>query len=323
MRDVVSGAAHDVVVVGELNADIILRGDVVPSFGQVEKVIDDLDLCAGSSSAIFAASAARMGLRVRFISKVGDDLLGHYLLGELDSVGLSPEHVIVDPSVKTGATVHLSTGQDRAMLTYLGSMAAITASDLPSDWLESVRHLHVASPFLLQELRPHMPTMMRQAREAGLSVSLDTNWDPAEGWYLGGFFDDLDLFLPNEQELLAITGESDLMSGLRTALQLVPLVVVKRGERGALAATETELVEVPAYDVSVVDTTGAGDTFDGGFVAGWLREEPLERCLALGSACGALTSTQAGGFHGQPTWDEASALVEAEARRATAAAEDG
>jgi sugar/nucleoside kinase (ribokinase family) len=322
MTRVVRDTIYDVVVVGELNADIILRGDVVPAFGQVEKVIEDLDLCAGSSSAIFAASAARMGLRVRFISKVGDDTLGHYLLGELETAGLSPEHVIVDPSVKTGATVHLSTGQDRAMLTYLGSIAAITASDLPSDWLESVRHLHVASPFLLQGLRPQMPAMMDQARQAKRSVSLDTNWDPAEGWYLGGFFDDLDLFLPNEQELLAITGESDLMSGLRTALQLVPLVVVKRGERGALAATASELVEVPAYDVAVVDTTGAGDTFDGGFVAPWLREEPLERCLALASACGALTSTQAGGFHGQPTWDEARALVEAEARRATSSGEE-
>jgi len=310
-------AAYDVVVVGELNADIILQGDVVPAFGQVEKLIDDLDVCAGSSSAIFAASAARMGLRVRFISKVGDDLLGRYLLGELEKVGLSPEHVIVDPSIKTGATVHLSTGQDRAMLTYLGSIAAIGPADLPADWLQGARHLHVASPFLLHGLRPAMPGMMREAQAAGLTVSLDTNWDPAEGWYLGGFFDDLNLFLPNEQELLAITGESDLSSGLRTALSLVPLVVVKRGARGALAASREELVEVPAFAVEVVDTTGAGDTFDGGFVAAGLRDEPLRRCLKVAAACGALATTQPGGFHGQPTWDEAMALVEqAEAQEA-------
>jgi len=312
-------AKYDVVVVGELNADIILRGDVVPAFGQVEKLVDDLDVCAGSSSAIFAASAARMGLRVRFISKVGDDLLGRFLLGELEAVGLSPEHVIVDSAVKTGATVHLSTGQDRAMLTYLGSIAAIEAADLPADWLAGARHLHVASPFLLHGLRPAMPAMMREAQAAGLTVSLDTNWDPAEGWYLGGFFDHLDLFLPNAQELLAITGDSDLTSGLRTALQLVPLVVVKRGARGALAASRDELVEVPAFEVQVADTTGAGDTFDGGFVAAWLRGEPLRRCLEVAAACGALTTTQAGGFRGQPTWDEAMALVAQEA----AVAEEG
>lgn len=315
--------AYDVVVVGELNADIILQGDVVPAFGQVEKLVNDLDVCAGSSSAIFAASAARMGLRVRFISKVGDDLLGRFLLEELEAVGLSPAHVIVDPTVKTGATVHLSTGQDRAMLTYLGSIAAIGAADLPADWLAGAHHLHVASPFLLQGLRQHMPAMMHEAQEVGLTVSLDTNWDPAEGWYLGGFFDHLDLFLPNEQELLAITGESDLTSGLRTALQAVPLVVVKRGARGALAATRDELVEVPAYDVPVVDTTGAGDTFDGGFVAAWLRGEPLQRCLEIASACGALTSTVVGGFHGQPTWEEAMALVRAQAAEEGTGADEG
>ena len=300
---------YDLLVIGELNVDIILSGDVTPEFGQVEKLVDDLSLCAGSSSGIFAASAARMGLRVLYASKVGDDAFGHFMIAALQEAGVDTSLVRVDPAIKTGVTVILSKGQDRAMLTYLGSISALAGDDVDAAWYGLARHLHVASPFLLTGLRPAMPDMMRQAKEAGMSVSLDTNWDPNERWSLAGFFDHLDVFLPNENELTAITGETDLDSAIAQMAARVSVLVVKQGEKGALAVRGRDRVDVAAFPVDVVDTTGAGDTFDGGFLAAWLRGEPLRQCLLLGAACGALTTTQVGGFNGQPCWDEAVSYV--------------
>jgi sugar/nucleoside kinase (ribokinase family) len=154
-----------------------------------------------------------------------------------------------------------------------------------------------------------MPALMRQAKASGMTVSMDTNWDPDERWDLEGFFEHLDVFLPNEQELLAISGESDLGRAVERMAERVPVLVVKRGAEGALAASEGRRMGLPAYPVKVADTTGAGDTFDGGFLAGWLRGESLERCTQLGLACGASTVMQVGGFNGQPGWDEAMSLV--------------
>jgi sugar/nucleoside kinase (ribokinase family) len=296
---------YDLLIVGELNVDIIVRGAATPRFGQAEQVVEDVALCAGSSSAIAAASAARMGLRVLFASRVGDDLFGRYMISALQQVGVDTSGVRTDPAITTGATIILSRGQDRAILTYPGSIAAVTAADVDPARLHVTRHLHVASPFLLTGLRPALPDIMHRARAAGMTVSLDTNWDPDERWDLAGMLDAVDVFLPNENEARAIAGREDTMDAIDSLAERVPLVVVKRGADGALAARGEERVAVPGYRVPVVDTTGAGDTFDGGFLATWLRREPLRRCLEMGCACAAGTIAQPGGFNGQPTWDEA------------------
>lgn len=300
---------YDVLVVGELNVDIIVSGDVVPQFGQVEKLVDDVTVCAGASGAIFAACASRMGLRVLYCSVVGPDPFGHFMIEALRDVGVDTSHVRIDETIKTGVGIQLSTGHDRAMLTYLGSIAAVSAMDVPAHFYRLARHLHVVSPFLLTGLRSAMPEIMRAAREKGMTVSLDTNWDPSESWEIGDLLEHVDLFLPNENELKAIAQCPDLIKASQIIKQRIPTLAIKRGSLGAMAVCANERASLPALKVDVVDTTGAGDSFDGGFLAGWLRGEPLEMCLALGVVCGSLTTTAVGGFNGQPTWDVAARLA--------------
>lgn len=305
------GRPIDVLVAGELNVDVIVSGDVTPVFGQVEKLVDGLTVCAGGSASIFAAAAARMGLHVKYGSVVGDDLFGHYMMTEMGAAGVDVSGVRVDATIQTGATLILSRGVDRAMLTYLGSIAAVGPDALDPAWFGQARHLHVASPFILTRLRPHMAALMAAAHEAGMTVSLDTNWDPDERWEVDDLLAHTDVLLPNEREAVALSGRSDLEGAVAALAERVPLVVVKCGAEGALAARSREREQVPAYPVAVRDTTGAGDTFDGGFLAGWLRGEPLRRCLQLGALCGGYTTRQVGGLNGQPTWDEAMAAIEA------------
>jgi sugar/nucleoside kinase (ribokinase family) len=172
----------DVLVVGELNVDLILTGDVTPGFGQAEKLVEDATLTLGSSSAIFACGAARLGLKVAFIGKVGDDDFGRVVLRSLAERGVDTAGVVVDPTIKTGLSVILSRPDDRAILTHLGSIAALRYAEIDQSLLLRACHLHLGSYFLLDSLRPDVTQLFAEAHRQGLTTSLDTNYDPQENW---------------------------------------------------------------------------------------------------------------------------------------------
>ena len=298
---------YDVLVVGELNADLILCGDVTPAFGQVEKLIDDASLTLGSSSAICACGLARLGLKVAFIGKVGDDEFGRFVARELAARGIDTNGLRIDPLLKTGLTVILSRGVDRAVLTHAGSIAALRFDEVDLSLLTRARHLHLGSYFLLDNLRPDVPRLFARAHAHGLTVSLDTNYDPTERLTgLAEVFPHTDLFLPNETELRAIAHPADSEdAALKFLAEQVPAVAVKLGARGALARRGAETARTPALPVAVVDATGAGDSFDAGFIYGYLQSWPLERTLRFAAVCGSLSTRAVGGTGAQATLEEA------------------
>jgi sugar/nucleoside kinase (ribokinase family) len=296
----------DVLVAGEINPDLILSGNIEPAFGQVEKIIDGADLEIGSSSAIFACGASRLGLKVAFIGVVGDDLFGHFMLDSMREKGVDVSHVIIDQTRQTGLSVILNRSSDRAILTYPGCIAALRPDDIGDDLLKSFRHLHVASYFLQTALQPGLPALFQRARVLGLTTSLDPNWDPSGKWQ--GFPELLpmvDIFLPNENEALALTGASGVDGALRQLSWLSRTVAVKLGRQGGKACRGEEFVRSPAPMVHVADTIGAGDTFDAGFIYAALNGWELLRCLKLAVVCGSLSTRAAGGTAGQPAIAEA------------------
>jgi sugar/nucleoside kinase (ribokinase family) len=297
----------DLVVVGDVNADLVLTGDVTPVFGQVEKLLDDASLLIGGSATIFACGAARLGLRVAFVGKVGDDVFGRFMVEALEQRGIDTGGIVRDPVVKTGLTVILSRGQDRAMLTYAGTIGALRYDEIDLGILDRARHVHMGSYFLLEQLLPDVPRLFAEAQRRGLTVSLDTNYDPAERWASGieETLQHVDIFLPNETELMRITGTRSWREGLTRAAQTVPAVVAKLGGEGAAVQQGEKVVHQPVLPVQVVDTVGAGDSFDAGFVYGHLAGWPLERTLALAMACGACSTRAAGGTAAQPSLEEA------------------
>jgi sugar/nucleoside kinase (ribokinase family) len=305
---------YDIIVVGELNADLILSGNVEPAFGQVEKLVAHADLAIGSSAGIFACGAARLGLRVAFIGIVGADTFGDFMLSSIAERGVDVRGVRVDPAVSTGLSVILNRGNDRAILTYPGSIPLLRYADIDLDLIGNARHLHLGSYYMLDQLRPDAPRLFAEAHRRGLSTSLDTNYDPSLAWE-GGIRDTLteaDLFFPNETELLAISRAGDIPSGMQTIAAWGPGVVVKRGTEGACGLWRGETQAAGTIAVKVADTVGAGDSFDAGFLAGMLRPDPgwdFKTCLRLGCICGALSTRQAGGTAAQPTWEEACAYL--------------
>jgi len=297
----------DLLVPGEINPDLILNDPHLEvRFGQREVLVRDFEMTIGSSSAIFACGAARLGLKTTLIGVVGEDPLGKFMLEALHQRAVDISPVLIDRQRKTGVSIILSRGSDRAILTYLGCIDALEAGQIPDSLLAQTRHLHVCSIFLQSRLRSGLTSLFDRARRLGVSISLDTNWDPSGKWQgILELIAQVDVFLPNEQEALAITASTDLNRALDVLSHHCPLVVVKRGERGAIARQEGKTIAAKALTVSVVDTVGAGDSFDAGFIYGYLAGFPLKKALELGIACGSLSTRAAGGVNAQPTLEEA------------------
>ena len=299
--------SFDILVAGELNPDLILSGNAIPEFGQVEKLVDSADLTVGSSSAIFACGAARLGLKVAFVGICGADLFGHFMLDELSGRGVDVSGVIVDPDQQTGLSVILSGAQgDRAILTHPGAIDCLQAEQVTDGLLLQARHIHVASYFLQVSLQLGLPGLFQRAHTLGLTTSLDTNWDPSGVWH--GFdklLGNADIFLPNENEALAMTGEPTIEAAADALGRKCGLVALKLGARGALACRGKEFVRTEALPMQVVDTVGAGDSFDAGFLYGFLNGWGLEKTLRMGAVCGSISTRAAGGTSAQPTLDEA------------------
>ena len=304
----------DLVVLGDVNPDVVVQGDeVVPAFGQAERIVDRIHLTIGGSGAILACGACRLGLRVALVGVVGDDLFGRFMREQLAAAGVDTSGLAIDPQRPTGATVVLSQPGDRAMLTAMGTISTAEPGSLGDGPLHNTRHIHVGSYFLQHALVPLLPDLFGQARDRGVSTSIDPNWDPSGNWD-GGLHALLgltDVFLPNEMEAARLAGTSDLQQALETLGRLSSTVVIKMGADGAIATAAGVKIKAGALPVSVIDTTGAGDSFDAGFLAGFLAGEPLERSVALGNACGAISTRAPGGTDAQPTMPEALAAIEA------------
>lgn len=300
----------DILVAGEINPDLILTGDVKPEFDQVEKLVDSAALTIGSSSAIFACGAARLGLKVAFIGICGDDVFGRFMLEEMQKRDVDVSNVIVRKDGQTGLSVILSSGVDRAILTHMGLIAALQKSDIPDALLRQTRHLHVASYFLQTDLQTGLPDLFRCARESGLTTSLDTNYDPSEKW-IG--FDELlsvtNVFLPNKKEAVSLSGKESIELAADRLGSRVEALAVKLGVEGALSISRSQKVRMASIPVKVVDTVGAGDSFDAGFLYGYLHNWELAKSLRLACVCGALSTQKAGGTEAQPTLEEAMKYV--------------
>lgn len=295
-----------VLVVGELNADLVMTGlPSLPILGR-ELVGTGFHMTLGSSSAITAVRLATLGLPVDFMGWVGDDEMGRYVIQQLMAFGVGTQLIQTITGAATGVTLVLTYPRDRAMLTYPGVMADFDGREINRDLLSGYTHLHVGSFFLQSALQAHLPAIFQLAHAGGLTTSLDCGWDPNEQWqanpYLQPTLAATDWFFPNESEATALTDGT--WQPLKLVEQVGGTLVIKRGGEGAMAICPAtrEIVNRPTLPVSVVDTTGAGDAFNAGYLYATLtgQADPL----AFAVACGAQAVTQVGGTTNAPTADE-------------------
>lgn len=294
----------DVLTFGDLCVDMIITGNnVVPEFGQKEKLVEDYSLEMGGSCSIFACQTAKLGLKTAVFGKVGNDEFGQVIIRTLTDSGVSSEYIKVDERYKTGISVALNTGSDRAILTYNGTIDAIENQDIDYNLFKTVRHLHIGSYFLMKKLQPHYLEIIKRLKSYGATISLDTNWDPEEKWDSGiwSILPYIDIFFPNENEAMAITKKNSAEEAIKELREIIPIVAVKKGEKGAVVYSKGGTYYASALSTKVADAVGAGDTFDGGFIYGFLNKKSIEECARIGCICGSLNTRFAGGVKGQPT----------------------
>jgi sugar/nucleoside kinase (ribokinase family) len=288
----------DILAIGELNADLIITGLKEAPVLNREIIAGGFKQTLGSSTALCGANLAKLGLKVAFCGKVGNDENGRYVIKELQKRGIDTGFCKIDPSEETGVTLALNWNGDRALVTVLGTIAAFSSADFDIAILKTAGHIHVGSFFLQEALRRDLPRIFKTAHDYGLTTSLDAGWDDTGTWDFGirEVLGHTDIFFPNETEALNITKESSWDRAAKELGKFCTTVVVKRGKNGACCVRGGKVYSTTAYaDVKVIDTTGAGDSFNAGFVYGFIQGFPPEQCLEYGNACGNISVGAIGG----------------------------
>jgi sugar/nucleoside kinase (ribokinase family) len=289
-----------ILVAGDLNVDLLLSGCSGPPVPGQETLARGFAITLGGAAAICAAGLGKLGCEVAFLGVVGRDLWGDYCLQELNRARVDTSMVLRHSALATGVTVSLSTSEDRALVTYPGTIESLGEEAFGPTVFQGFDHLHVSSYFLLSGLVPSLAALLARARAEGLTTSLDPGFDPAERWAgLHGVLAHVDLFLPNAIELRELTRRQEPLTGLQDLASATTRTVVKLGSAGAATLEDGALLAVPAFPIDAQDTTGAGDSFDAGFLHAWLQGWPLKTCLAWGAAAGALATRGAGGSASQ------------------------
>jgi sugar/nucleoside kinase (ribokinase family) len=289
---------QDISIVGEINPDLILYGIPDNLEDDRELLASGFNLTLGSSSAILAHNLSLLGTRVSLTSCVGSDIFGDFCSRLLSAAGVDLTHVVHTPQgVSTGVTLILPRTTGRRILTYPGAMFELEFRDLDLNFLASARHFHISSLFLHRKLLADTPQLFAEMKRRGLTTSLDTNDDPSEQWgsSVEDLFPFLDILFCTERELTRIAKVEGVEEAIQILSDKLPVLVIKRGPHGASVYAKSDQQHAAPLKVAVVDSVGAGDTFDAGFLHQWLRGAPLPDCLEYGNLSGALSVTRSGG----------------------------
>lgn len=302
----------EVLVTGGIYCDLIFSGlDAVPGPGE-EVRTQQFTMTVGGGAPITAAGLARLRVRTGLVAYVGADLLGRFQLQHLRRSGVDTSRVTRHPALGAGLSVAFSTTTDRGFLTYPG--CAARTGELLDAWpwngSASVRHVHFAGmpwPFAAR-----LPLLDR-LRSEEVSTSLDIGWNPSQ--YDSAEFREVvrrvKIFMPSWADAKWFTGCGDPEAALEVLADFVNVPVIKMGSEGAVGMHEGRPLRISPPAVAAMETTGAGDAFNAGFLWAYLRGDAVDRCLLAGNVCGALSTRAPGGTAAFPTLRELRAAMAA------------
>lgn len=288
----------DIIALGELNVDLLLNK--IGGFPEVGKEIfaKEMTLTLGSSTAIFAANAASLGAKVSFLGMVGNDDFGAFVRTSLEKRGVDTSNLIEVSTAATGLTAILNYDQDRANVTYPGAMSIMGVKDIRPKVIAQAKHVHISSIFLQETLHKDIYEIVKLVKDNGATLSMDMQFDPEEKWDFDykKILPLVDIFMPNIQELTAVTGKKTLEEAVAEVRPYINVLVVKMGSKGSTVVTKEGEKFLPAMlNSNVVDAIGAGDSFNSGFITAFVQGKDLEYCQYLGNLTGAINTTAAGG----------------------------
>ncbi|MCT4591703.1 MAG: carbohydrate kinase family protein [Carboxylicivirga sp.] len=287
----------DIIVAGDCNIDLIFNNfNKLPGFGE-EVLADHFDVVLGSSAGITAAHLARLGLKVAYIGAIGNDSLGEQFKAMLDNYGVYTDYLVIKENFKTGVTVVMSKGEERANITHAGAMANLRPDDIPDQLIKNSTHFHLSNPYVLPNFRNKLPEFFKNIKSLGTSTSLDPQWDVDEKWdtQLKDLVPHLDVFFPNETELELLLKGNNM--SLQQLLNINNHTIANTlGSEGVRLINHKEIKTYNTYyNANPVDCIGAGDAFTAGYLTGLIEKLPHEQIIELACKNAALSTTVAGG----------------------------
>ncbi len=292
-----------VIAIGDMNVDLIVSIKEMPHRGE-QVLADGIQIHGGGCAANFALACTRLGAKSKLFAKVGDDLFGNHVLQTLKTEGVDVRDVVL--GANTGATVALIQGLDRSFISYPGENANFSMRDVNPDRIKGDL-VHLPSFFLLKSLGcDYLELIEKIDSKMRIKITFDTGFDPGgfkmdEMEYLKSVIKRADVFFPNLTEAARIMGIKGQLSRTEQFALVkkylaygLETIVITKGEEGCLASDGGETLEIPAFDINVEDTTGAGDVFNAGFVVSYLDGKSLEECCRFASAAAAISITGKG-----------------------------
>ena len=281
---------YDCTFVGDINPDIVMMTQQLPILGR-ELMCDDFYITLGGSTGICAGVFGSLGAKAAFYGRLGDDFLGRFAVETIAGCGVNTDHIRFDHGCTTSVTVSYTTPEDRALMSYDGNHKRLAAEDVPFSLIGETRHIHVGSFFFQKDLMPMYLSLFREAQKHGVTTSLDAGWDPTENWDYGirDLLQYVDIFFPNESEACAITQKDRPADAARELARYCRIALVKCGRDGSVLVTGKQELTCPIYDLfKGRDFTGAGDSYNAGFLYAMLKGKDLAESMRYGSASAAL-----------------------------------
>lgn len=301
---------RDVYVCGDINIDLILPGvREIPPYGQ-EQSVAVMATQVGGGAALFTLGLGKLGLKTVFQGAVGEDCYGEFIRKEMERMKVDTSLLHVVKGGKTGISISFTDETDRSFLTYVGTNGQLDLLEVPIAEVKKARHMHITG-YEGRAKHKAYKQLLEQLKEEGITISFDVGWDESGEWYQGIFalLPYIDVLFMNEKEAMHYGRTNNPKVALRKFAKQGTLAVGKFGKKGSYAVQGQEEYEKKGYIVDAVDTTGAGDSFNAGFVYGFLKSNNIAECnilecLQYGNACGAMSVRKLGGNAGFPTLEE-------------------
>lgn len=304
----------DVFVYGDINIDLILPGvETVPPGGE-EWEVPQMETQPGGGSALFALGLARLGMRPVFQGKVGEDFYGRFLRDYMEQEGVDTQLLVTEKGRKTGISISFTNEKDRSFLTFRGPDFSQEENQKGmEEYAGKARHVHVTG-YEGRKHEQYLDMLSMLKKKSDVTISMDVGWDGSGMWdqRIRQLFPYLDILLMNETECLHYGQEKTAKENALDFSRQGCMAVIKLGKQGAIAAKDGRLYERQGFSVKALDTTGAGDSFNAGFVYGFLQGYSVERSLECGNGCGALSCTALGGNAGFPDEKTLKAFIRGE-----------
>jgi len=301
-----------VLFVGDINVDIIMGGMESMPIPDREITCRAFDTVMGSSAVICASAYAALGGHAAMLGLAGTDELGEFMMRGMQTQGIDTHLIQRTSETKTGVTVNLIHGRTRTQITYPGTITEFDGSNIGRSTLRGFDHVHFAGPYLQTRFRPHIHRLLGLAQEMNISASLDPQWDATEQWQgLESWLPLLTWFFPNADEAISICHAANAREACAALARRTRQPLVKAGREGSFVWNNSRVMAMPMIDVPVVDTTGAGDSFDAGFLYAILEKSmSLRKAVQFATATAARSCMFAGGVSARSSYSDVIQILE-------------